>query len=289
MKTPVLNIDQFKNSELTDKVYVNIFSDHLKNNKGLISRPHSHNFYLCVFFTKGAGTHEIDFNSYEIKPGKVFFLKPGQTHFWKFDTSPEGYIFFHSKEFYEMYSLMHRLSVFPFYYSHQNVPILDIGIKPEIELVFQHLYEEYSSTKLLRELKILSCINDIYISLTRRYTSDINFTNYSNSGYFRILEKLENAINSDFEKEKLPKYYASLLNITPKHLNRVVKESLDKTTSELISERVILEAKRLIVQSNDSLSGIAEDLGFSDYAYFSRYFKSKTGTSPLEFKNIYKR
>ena len=85
MTTPVLDIDQFNNSKVLNDVYVNSFSQHISLNRDLINKPHSHNFYLCVLFTEGTGTHEIDFNSYAIHPGKVFFLKPGQTHFWKFE------------------------------------------------------------------------------------------------------------------------------------------------------------------------------------------------------------
>ena len=288
MKTPVLDIDQFKRTVLADEVYVNRFSDHLKSNKSLIIRPHSHNFYLCVVFTEGSGIHEIDFNMYDINPGSVFFLKPGQTHSWKFDEQPQGYIFFHSKAFYEMYSLVHRLEIFPFYYPYQNVPQIRIDFKDEVQALFEDLLDEYVNTRLLRELKLLNGINSIYIQLTRMFTSAIDLSNYSKSGYFKILEQLEQAIHSYFEHEKSPRFYADLLHITPRHLNRVVHETLDKTTTQLIADRVILEARRLIVHSERSLSEIAEGLGFSDYAYFSRYFKSNTGLSPLAFKKKYK-
>lgn len=288
MKTTVLDIDQFKNPTVLNDLYVNTFQNHIKTKKNLISTPHSHNFYLCVFFTEGSGIHEIDFNSYEINPGKIFFLKPGQTHFWKFDTKPEGFIFFHSKEFYEMHYVMHRLSTFPFYYSYQNPPVLGIPQNDqEVESKYQNLLIEYADSKPFKELKMVNIINDIYITLTRKYTSDVDLTSYSHSSYLKILEKLENSIDKYYDTQKLPKYYANKLNITTKHLNRVAKETVNKTTNQLISERVILEAKRLIVHSNSSLLTIAETLGFTDYAYFSRYFKTKTGVTPIEFRKRY--
>ena len=82
-------------------------------------------------------------------------------------------------------------------------------------------------------------------------------------------------------------FYANKLNITTKHLNRVVKETVNKTTNQLITERVIIEAKRLIVHSNSSLFAIADTLGFKDYAYFSRYFKNRVKVTPLEFRKRY--
>ena len=288
MKTTVLDIDQFKSSSLLNDFYVNTFSEHIKTNKRLIFTPHSHNFYLCVIFTKGTGVHEIDFNSYEINPGKIFFLTPGQTHFWKFDSQPDGFIFFHSKEFYDMHYTAHKLRTFPFYYSYQNPPLLDLPEDDsEVKNKYQNLYREYIDSKPFRELKIVNIINDIYITLARRYTADVDIANYSHPNYLKILEQFEQLIEKYYDKQKLPKFYADKLNITTKHLNRIAKETVNKTTNQLISERVILEAKRLIVHSNSSLFSIAETLGFTDYAYFSRYFKTKTAMAPLEFRKRY--
>ena len=288
MKIPVLDIDQFNNSKVLNDVYVNSFSQHISLNKDLINKPHSHNFYLCVLFTEGTGTHEIDFNSYAIHPGKVFFLKPGQTHFWKFETEPKGFIFFHSQDFYEMKFINHRLSHFPFYYSYQNPPVLKLSTnKKAFQDKFKELYQEYENSEVFKNLKIVNIINDIYIGLTREYTSDLDLSEDSHPGYLKILENFEQLLLEYYDRQKLPKYYADKLNMSTRHLNRVVKETINKTTNQMISERVILEAKRLIVHSNTSLGIISETLEFSDYAYFSKYFKSKTGITPIDFRKKY--
>lgn len=288
MKAPVLYIDQFKSSELVNNLYVNTFSNHTDGNRELIFKPHSHDFYLCVIFTKGHGLHEIDFRSYKIKPGTIFVLKPGQTHSWQFDDVPDGFIFFHSREFYEMTFVKNDLNSFPFYYSFQNPPLIELPPEnKEVLEKFQMLHSEYIGSKMFKELKIANLINDIYIDLSRIYASQIDGGNYFPARYLDILEKFENLLASSFQVHKLPKYYADKLNITTKHLNRVLKETINKTTHEMISERVILEVKKMIVQSDGSLSDISDSLGFSDYAYFSKYFKSKTGLSPIEFKATY--
>jgi AraC-like DNA-binding protein len=240
-------------------------------------------------FIKGTGIHEIDFNTYTILPGTVFFLKPGQTHSWKFDSQPEGFIFFHSQEFYELGYLNHSLNSFPFYYSYQNPPVLELTIEKLLDVAkkFKEMYSEFVASKPLRELKITNLINSIYIDLTRAYTADINLEKLGSTTYSKILEELEKEINMHFYTEKLPSFYANQLNITTKHLNRVVRNTLNKTTSQLISERILLEAKRLIVHSSDNLAGISNTLEFSDYAYFSKFFKSKMGLTPLEFRKMY--
>ncbi len=289
MKIPVLKIDQFQESKSLNDLYINTFSNHIELNMKLIDKPHSHNFYLCVLFTEGYGKHEIDFNSYQVNPGKVFFLKPGQTHFWQFDTKPEGIIFFHSQEFYDLNFLDHTLNSFPFFYSNQNPPLLELSQKKMkvLKPKFEEVYAEYKQDNILRELKIINLINSIYIDLTRAYTADVNLEKLVSSSYSVILENLEKLINQNFYAEKLPKFYANQLNITTKHLNRVVNKTLNKTTNQLISERIILESKRLIIHSGNNLAAIADTLQYSDYAYFSRFFKSKTGFTPINFRKKY--
>ena len=90
-----------------------------------------------------------------------------------------------------------------------------------------------------------------------------------------------------YVQEKLASEYAEKLNITQKHLNRVVKSITTKTTTDIILERVILEAKRNLIYTDDSFSKIANKLGYEDYAYFSKIFKKRVGVSPSEFLKRY--
>ncbi len=291
MKPPILKIAQFQKTEPLNDFYINSFSDHIITSEALVSNPHKHNFYLCVMFTKGTGTHEIDFNSYKISPGKVFLLRPGQTHSWKFDSTPEGFIFFHSQAFYDLRFLDHKLDVFPFYNSFQNPPVLELSPKKinSLNAKFQEIHTEYLQNDPFRELKIVSLINTIYIDFLREYPYNMALEKRFSPSYLTIVENLETLINENFHKERFPKFYANRLNITTKHLNRAIRETLNKTTSELISERIILEAKRLIVHSDENLTSIANTLEFSDYSYFSKIFKSKTGSNPMDFRKKYVR
>lgn len=288
---PILNIRQFENHETLADFYSNDFSLHRVKNKSIIEVPHKHDFYLCVFFVEGEGIHEIDFNAYTIQPGTVFFLKPGQTHWWKFIKEPNGYIFFHTQDFYEFQFLDRKLAQFPFYYSYNNPPFLQLKPKEwnTIATKFKEINTEFYTNYTYRKQKIASLINIVYIDLTRFYTT-VNTQQETSipSTYLQFVQHLEADIEKYFKDQKSVKFYANQLNITPKHLNRIIKATLNKTTSELILDRVLLEAKRLIVHSNNNLASIAEDLGYYDYAYFSRIFKLKCGVSPKEFKNNYK-
>jgi AraC-like DNA-binding protein len=91
-------------------------------------------------------------------------------------------------------------------------------------------------------------------------------------------------LEENYWQERNADYYAGVLGISTKRLNQVLKEKLDKTGMQLIHDRIILEAKRQIIHSENSLKEIAYELGFTDRPYFSRFFKKQTGKTPEEFQ-----
>lgn len=287
-KIPIVDIQHLSKIEYLNDFNVNLLSSHLEENNETSASFHKHNFFFCVLFTKGRGTHKIDFDTYSIEPGSVFFLKPGQTHYWEFEIPPEGYIFSHTQDFYENPYLNEKLNQFPFYRSNKNPPSLILSqqetdnLKPR----FEELMNEYYNNSVYKKSKIFSLINLIYIGLSRLYISLDKSVKIVSPINMKIITKLEVAIEAHYKDEKLPRFYANKLFVTTKHLNRVIKTSLNKTTTDLIIERVVLEAKRLMVYSENSLTTISYILGYQDYAYFSRLFKRKTGISPKKFIKV---
>ena len=84
---------------------------------------------------------------------------------------------------------------------------------------------------------------------------------------------------------KTPKDYAAALNVHVNHLNKVLKDTIGKTTSEIVSSRINQEAKILLKQTNWNVSEIAYSLGFDEVAHFSNFFKKHSGASPNIFRN----
>ena len=95
---------------------------------------------------------------------------------------------------------------------------------------------------------------------------------------FRLL--LEDKYKSHWPVEK----YADALGLTPARLNRICHAITEKTAGLLIQDRLTLEAQRLLIYTNATSSMVASELGFHDPAYFARFFKRRTGLSPIEFR-----
>lgn len=281
---PVYDITSFKDLSNDSDFYANDFRSHLQKNQGLILLPHGHDFYLSVLFTAGSGAHEIEFNHYLIKPGSVFMLGPGQVHTWELSDDIDGYIFFHSKEFYDLNFTYEKVDDYPFFCSLHNTPLIVLK-KPalkQIESMFRDIVKEYQHNELMKFKKLASLVNILYIELSREYLPQ-KMRDDQNLPYLARVRQLEDLINKNFVDIKSPGKYARLMYVSEKHLNRMVKVSLNKTTSDLITERIILEAKRMLVFSNKPIAEIIDELGYTDSAYFFRFFKKKTDLTPTAF------
>ena len=287
---PVLHIDQFDDPKNLSEVYANDLSAHLQKNKDLVYSAHKHDFYLVVYFSKGAGVHEIDFDSFPIYPGSIFFLHPGQTHLWKFTEAPEGLLFFHTKEFFEWGFTHIKTDQFPFYSWNGNPPFMHLHReeRPKVQSLFMEIYQEYSNDSSLKEQKLRSLVHLLYVDLSRLYTIRDDHQLIASTTYLSTLKRLNESIQRNFKIHKSVSFYADELHITAKHLNRITASTLGKTPSDLIYERILLEAKRQLVHSNATLSAIATDLGFDDNSYFSKVFVRRVGVTPSAFRKSYK-
>ena len=286
----VLNLEHFGNQNKVEGFHVNTVENHIVTAHGNIHKPHKHSFYLTVLFTHGSGKHEIDFETYDIKPGSMFFLNPGQMHNWELSEDIRGFIFFHSQSFYNLHYAAGKINQYPFFYSIQNSPVLYLGQQnlPHFSWLFTQILNENTSRSVFKTQKILALIELIYIESSRLYINDEVLQKVKLNSYSDKFQQFERLVELHFKTEKSASQYADWLFISPKHLNRITQSMVNKTTTDIILERVFLEAKRELISKKFSYGEIATDLGYVDYAYFSRLFKKKCGETPSEFLKRYR-
>lgn len=290
-QVPILGLDDFGKKQDLQDFYCSDLRKHLLTHSKNITAPHKHNFFLVVLFTRGTGLHEVDFEKHDVTPGSVFMLNPGQAHHWKLSDDIEGVIFFHTQEFFEVSFTKHSIYEFPFFSSVQNPSMLHLSGTDKANILgsFDAILSEYQNRQAWSSEKIVSLLHLIYIDLSRFYINQGVKNTIKESSSSNYIRRLEQLIEAHHKVEKSPKAYADWLNITIRHLNRLTQETLEKSTTQLITERVILEAKRLIVYNPSSLASVSFELGYEDYAYFSRLFKKWTGVTPKAFSKMYER
>jgi AraC family transcriptional activator of pobA len=281
-KYPIYNIQRFNFTSVNSDLYINTFKNHLIDHS-FVEEPHRHNSYVLVFFTNGSGTHEIDFDVFTVQSGSMFFLKPGQMHHWNLSDDVEGFVIFYSQEMYNLYFGQKTIADYPFYSSVDNKPemVFEVSELKAILPYFESLIVETQSNQLLKQDKIMNLLDIIHIEIARKYSE----THLHEAHSYNVkIKNFEVLLGQNFKTEKAPFFYASQLNITLKHLNRICNEMLQKTTTEVITARIILEAKRMLMDKKFTVNEIATELGFDDYSYFTRLFKKNTGMTPTDFR-----
>jgi len=267
-----------------DDLLISRFGLYLEKHKNLYF-PHKHTFYHLVLFTKGGGTHAIDFKTFDVVPYQIYFMIPGQVHSWSFEGKVDGYVIHFSLPFFQSFLLKNDyLDQFPFFSGNIDDAVINIipKLQPHIASLFEQIITESEINGRMGIDMIRALLLQVFIAVSR-ITIDTEQEQQPHHSY-TLVKGFQKLIEKNFATLKLPKDYAQLLYITPNHLNAVCNDILGIPAGDVIRNRVLLEAKRLLINLDLSVSEIAYTLNFSDNSYFTKFFKKYTGSTPEEFR-----
>lgn len=137
----------------------------------------------------------------------------------------------------------------------------------------------HADTIIRSYLNVLLC--EIDVTAARVKKADPGTTTRTNP----LLANFKNLLAKEVLQQHSVRFYASHLNVTPKHLSEVIKEQTGRTAGEWIDQTLVLEAKVLLQRKDLSISQISDLLNFSDQSVFGKFFKVNTGMSPLTYRN----
>ncbi|MGZ4068478.1 MAG: helix-turn-helix domain-containing protein [Bacteroidia bacterium] len=264
------------------------FGTYLKKHYQNLHHPHRHSFYHLVLFTSGKGSHTIDFQRFAVKPFQIYFMVPGQVHSWHFVGEVDGYIV-HFKESLILSFLQngHYLEQFGFFKGHAESCVCQLPLHEQQHVVslFESMLTELRAKGEHKLDMIRLRLLELFITAERQCKT-VQRKNVP-SQKLMLLNNFQQLIDKHFRTVKLPKEYADLLYITPNHLNALCQDLVGKTAGELIRDRVLLEAKRLLTNADMNVAEIAYDLNFQDNSYFTRFFKKNVGVTPDEFRKTF--
>ncbi|WP_316800170.1 helix-turn-helix transcriptional regulator [Pedobacter frigidisoli] len=281
---PVYDICKFSYSQ-EDDIIVKPLAPYLKSMRKL-HFPHRHDFYHMIFFTQGGGSHTIDFEKFEVNPFHGYFMSPGQVHGWEFEGEVDGYVINFSKTFFKSFLLDNQyLENFTFLngqVQHSVINLEEQARSSATEVLNKALTAAESTGKFrLDKLRIILLE---FFFLIAEIKGELGDTKNSESHNKTVLRNFEMLIDKNYLQLKLPKEYAALLCITPSYLNAICKTLLGISAGNMIRNRVVLEAKRMLINMKLTVTEIAYQLNFSDNSYFCKLFKNQTGVSPETFR-----
>lgn len=202
-----------------------------------------------------------------------------------FSKDVKGFYFYFSLEFYKSYARERRMEEFP--YSKMYALDAYVQLHPErnaaLQIMMENMQQEFTLRHAGWEDVLRNCLDILLIQITRCSRKNRMLINGAPSSVNHI-RRLQALIEGHFIELKLPSDYAQKMNVTPKHLNTLCKSALNKTVTDLIHERTVLEAKRYLAYTEKSIKQIATALGFNDLSYFMRFFKKMTKQTPDQFR-----
>ena len=252
-------------------------------------RPHQHhNLQQFFYIEEGGGYVLIEDKEYPISSHSIIVIPSLTIHGFSFLPETKGWVLtipdlYLQKTFKEEPTILEDISTKAlFTFNDENLQqefkfLLSSMEKEHVKATTIHrLNSRCLATLLMTKIIYINPVTDIKLKPT---TSKKDF----------IFHEFRELINRNFKKRLTVSEYAALLNITPTHLNRICRKTLNVSASDLINERALNEAKRLLIYTSMTVSEISYELGYLEPAHFSKSFSKNINQTPSGFrKNLTK-
>jgi AraC-like DNA-binding protein len=264
----------------------NIF---FEKNKAILTAPHRTDFYHIIWFQKGNPTHLVDFKPIILKPNSLLFIGKDQVHLFDKSGNFSGKLIVFTNSFF-------GLTENDIKYLQQNILFNDLLDVTRIDLgqasanfidVFHQMEKELENPVDSYQPQLLKNYLHNFLLLAEREKRKQGFTELKKSADYDYVLLFRDILEQKFRHIKSVGNYASLIHVSEKRLSQATSRILGKSPKQLIDERVLLEAKRLLVHSSSSIKEIGYTLGFEEPTNFIKYFRKHIQKTPVEFRESY--
>lgn len=254
------------------------------------SKPAYFEYYTVLWVKEGEAEVKIDFGRYNLSEGTLMFLLPFQPFVIEEGKTLRGSLIEFSSDFFCIEKHRHEVSCNGVLFnSVYGPPFLEATeeLESELTLVENNIYKEFEKGEgLSQEEMLFSYLKIFLIRASRQKVEDIDeeTKDAAKRPDNATLINFQELVESDFEKQHGVSYYAEKLFIQPNTLSKLTKRFYGKSPGQIIKERVMVEAKRRLYLTQNSVKEIAYGLGFDDPAYFNRFFKKWAQVTPEEYR-----
>lgn len=283
-----LDAMQVQHNGVNDLIYVFRIEEHVE---GMIKEmgPHRKQFFQVTFGRGHNMKININDDCYNPINSTLSFSTPYHTKSWKvyhLQSDAVCYmVLFHPKLLQANYKWVDPFKQYSFFNINTSPTIsLPKPLELEIEQLMATILKEYKQLESNSSLSILSAYLSIILEKTNscfhQPNANIIFKNRSEEIAFQFENLLKNEINHQRHLSD----YAQMLNISSTYLSEAVKKATGKSAKSVATEAMILQAKTLLTQKDDTISNIADTLGFSDNSNFVKFFKQHSGQTPNQYR-----
>jgi AraC-like DNA-binding protein len=262
---------------------------HFHLNLTLQLSKHDFKDFIKVAFVKAGGHAIIDFKEYHLQKDTFFFINMGQ-YYWFDDSASSGIMLYYNRDFYcvEIHDKEVACDGILFHNVY-DVPavLMDENSSNELQSILQQIKIEIEQDDSGIEEMLRILLKQIIIKCTRLWKQAHHVAGELARPEVEFSRSFSQLVEWHYTRYHSVADYAALLHITPKALNKRITRNSNTTPNDLIKNRIILEAKRLLVHTQLSIKEISYKLGYDDTSYFTRFFTKQTKVAPQSFKAQY--
>ncbi len=247
------------------------------------------NYYTLIWVQKGSGKVKVDFSEYDFIESQLIAFAPYQPFMLSASDAIEGVVIHFHPDFFCIMKHHNEVACNGVLFNNIYEPpyvLIDEVAKATFNMVLEQMKVEMQNPALAQHELLISYLKIFLITASRlKKEQQVEALSQvdDHSAPF-ILQNLKNYIELHYKTKHSASDYADLLHITPKALAKITKNHFNKTITNLIAERIIIEAKRELYLTNKPLKEIAYELGYDDEHYFSRFFKNNADVSPQMYR-----
>lgn len=247
--------------------------------------PSKHNCHTLIFITSGINIIKLGFEECQTNKNEIIVVPAGQIFSIEhINSKHSGFICqFHPDVLIGKYGNRDIINDFDFLKISGNPKII-VSEKDAafISNILIRLEAEYLEAETINLDLIQTYLMTLFCEMNRNTVK----TPKGGTAAEVLSAKFKELIYPNIKTNHQVNYYASLLNVTPNHLNKSVKATTGKSATTWIDETILLEAKYLLYQTTLSVSEIAMQVGHEDQSYFSRFFKKHEAMSPVQYRKM---
>lgn len=242
--------------------------------------PHRHEYEELIVLLEGSPEHFIDFRRQTIQSPAIIYVSKGKIHQFMPDMNTRGWLIQYQNEFAPQ-SNFHFYSHFAdtIHYSlSQNV------CHSRLNTLCSLIFDDFSA-KPPRFQVIKHLLLALLAEIESDHTLQMEETRKASNSYTSTFDKFLKLVEHNYKQAESVQFYADQLNTSSRNLNLICRSVFNKSVSEIIEDRRLIEAKQLIVSTDKTISEIGFELGYNEKSYFTRVFSKREGITPTEFKN----
>lgn len=240
--------------------------------------------YNIIWIQKGNGRYIIDFETYDLGEGMIFFLKPGQMYRVESEGIVEIIRLSFEQDFYCVDTFTTQASCSGILFKNPLYISLNEDQSQDLQKIAEQINSEFGKPGLAHKDIIHTYLQLFLIKAMRIKKEQLAKSEFEYGEEASFLNRFQNNLEQHFKSQHAVSDYADHFNITPKALHKKIKTLTGMPVSRVIQDRIILEAKRMLFHTQKSVKEIAYELGFEDPSYFSRFFTKQVNEAPTDFQ-----